>query len=218
MKLLQPNVDLMAMRDGGDILRAIERAGRVCYKSEHNVSDSSAARFAKMIVRRGHLSVIEHESATVKFTIDRGVSHELVRHRLASFSQESTRYVRYGTRGNHIQFVLPPWVGISPGVYSEPSLYGASEPDLIWYRACLNAEANYLQLLNAGWKPEAARSVLPNSLKTEIVVTANLRQWRHIFTLRCDDAAHPQMRQVMRPTLALFRQHVPVLFDDLPDL
>lgn len=180
-------------------LRQIEYYGRLSWKSEDKMTDTSAPRFVKMLIDKGHESVIEHVSLTAKFVIDRGVSHELVRHRLASFTQESTRYCNYKTKG--VVFIQPPGLGDTATV--------------LWIRACEAAEAAYLNMLALGVSPQIARSVLPNSLKTEIVVTANLREWRHIFKLRCAKAAHPQMREVMIPLLRQCQLAIPVIFDDI---
>lgn len=195
----------------------LERYGRVCYKSEERITGDSAGRFCKMLFGRDHLSVIEHLSATVRFVVDRGVSHELVRHRLCSFSQESTRYCNYA---GGVTFVIPPWIGIEPGsycatVHTDENRINFSQlafAERNWYEAVSNAELWYQRLLNEGWTPQQARSVLPNSLKTEIVVTANLREWLHIFKLRCDQSAHPQMREVMVPLCGEFGDLLPELF------
>ncbi len=180
-----------------DPLELIELAGRTCYKSESKISKGSAEKFVEMVTKRGHHSVIEHAIVTVKIICDRGVTHEIVRHRLASYSQESTRYCNY--KGG-VTFVIPPWVDIEEGEHNELLLIGpiAKSRD-IWYDSCLKAELNYTELIRNGWSPQQARSVLPNSTKTEIIITANVREWRHIFTLRCSNASHPQMREVMIP-------------------
>jgi thymidylate synthase (FAD) len=185
-------------------LVVIEAAGRTCYKSEDRITDDSARKFVSMVLKRGHESVIEHVSASVRFITNRGVTHEMVRHRLCAFSQESTRYVNYG--GSAIQFVKPVWF--------DGATYVARD---IWESAMTEAEEAYDGLLKCGWRPEQAREVLPNSLKTEIVVTANLREWRHIFKLRCSPAAHPQMRALMCSCLIGFREAIPVLFCDYPE-
>lgn len=190
--------------DGLDILRRSERAGRTCYKSEDKITDGSAQEFVKKILSMGHESVIEHVSVTARFVCDRGVTHELVRHRLASFSQESTRYCDYYKDGEIQVIKLCFWDGLdteSIKVYNK------------WYDAMINAEKAYNELREMGATAQEARSVLPNSLKTEIVVSANLREWRHIFKLRTSMRAHPQMREVMIPLLYEFRRKIPVLFE-----
>lgn len=199
MKIIEQSHEILHM-DGLDL---IERAGRTCYKSEENITEGSAPRFVKMLIRRGHEAMIEHGSATVKFITNRGVTHELVRHRVASFGQESTRYVNYG--GKEMEFIRPVWSEDEGGM-------------LTWGRAMRYAEVAYQDLLDLGWRPEQAREVLPNSLKTEIVVTANYREWRHIFKLRAIGTTgkpHPQMQALMLPVLEAFKGKLPALFGDL---
>jgi len=198
--------------DGMEMLKRIERAGRTCYKSEDKATEDSAIRFVKRILTPDssgarHESVIEHEKVTVRIVCDRGVTHEIVRHRLVSFSQESTRYCDYHKAGE-IRVV-------EPCFWPERRL-GISNPDReLWLSAMEFAESVYNKLRESGARPEQARSVLPNSLKTEIVVTANLREWRHIFKLRTSARAHPQMREIMIPLLYQFKGRIPVVFDDI---
>jgi thymidylate synthase (FAD) len=180
----------------------------VCYKSEDKTTDTSAATFVGNIIKCGHEAVLEHDSITVKFIVDRGVSHEIVRHRLASYCQESTRYCNYSKDGfNHEITVIKPCYLQS---FPEQS-YGYQ----VWRRTCQAAEDAYFDLLEWGCTPQEARAVLPNSLKTEVVMTANLREWRHFFKLRAAPAAHPQMREVAAPLLKEMQDLVPVVFDDL---
>ena len=215
MLLVKPSAEILSVTPNA--LELIEQAGRVCYKSEEKISDNSAPAFVAMILKRGHDSVLEHASATVRFICDRGVSHEIVRHRIASYSQESTRYCDY--EGGHVAFVIPPWVDVEPGEYTFDQCLDHSNDDehatARWFEAMQEAERAYQRTRVLGWRPEQARSVLPNSLKTEIVMTANLREWRHFFKLRTAPAAHPQMREVAIPLLAAMQQRVPVVFDDL---
>jgi len=191
--------------DGIDILKQIEKVGRTCYKSEDKITIISAAAFVKGLITRGHEAMIEHNSISVRFICDRGVSHELVRHRLASFGQESTRYCNYTNDkfGNEITVIEP--------FFTEKY----SPQYLLWECACRHAEVCYFQLLEEGWEPQEARSVLPTSLKTEIVVTMNLREWRHFFKLRTPGTAHPQMRELTIPLLAEFKTLIPIVFDDI---
>jgi thymidylate synthase (FAD) len=212
MELLKPSVEILRMDLGA--LELIEAAGRTCYKSEDRITAESAPQFAEMIIQRGHETVLEHATATVRFICDRGVSHEIVRHRLASYSQESTRYCDY--KAGHISFIIPPWVDVASGVYKD-RIFAArgTDPALVWMHCMSDAEQHYRELRLAGWKPEQARAVLPNSLKTEIVMTANLREWRHFFKLRTAAAAHPQMREVAIPLLEMMQERVPVVFDDI---
>lgn len=206
VQIITPSFKIESTLDGDAILKDIERYGRTCYKSEDKITEDSAKKFVKMIMKRGHVSVIEHVSATVRIICDRGVTHEIVRHRLASYSQESTRYCNYSSSkfGNEIKVIdLMPFL---------------SEDQLpIWLKAMSNAENAYLDLLAAGASPQIARSVLPNSLKTEIVVTYNLREWMHFFSLRAASPSHPQMREIACPLLAEFRKRIPIIFDHVGD-
>ena len=193
-------------------LHLIELAGRTCYKSEERITRGSSIAFVAMLDSLGHESVLEHSCLTVKFICDRGVSHELVRHRLASFSQESTRYCNY--KGG-VTFVIPPWCNVEPGEYKISSLAKIDSPVYDWVNLLIHAECSYLDLLDLHWTPQQARSVLPNSLKTEIVVTANFREWKHILTLRTSKKAHPQMRELMVPLLKELKLEIPVIFDSI---
>ena len=215
MNLVKPSFDIINIMTlnsedvGGGALTLIELAGRTCYKSEEHITPSSAVKFVQKLNSLGHESVLEHSAMTVRFICDRGVSHELVRHRLCAFSQESTRYCNY--KGG-VTFVIPPWVEIEEGEYS----FASPECDRNIYIECLlTCEFIYQSLLTNGWTPQQARSVLPNSLKTEIVVTTNFREWRHIFKLRCSKAAHPQMSEIMIPLLNRCKEIIPIIFDNL---
>ena len=207
MKLIDPSFRWLdgKIPDGAVILKRIATAGRVCYQSEPTSDDST---FVRTLIRRGHESVLEHAILSVRIICDRGVSHELVRHRIASYSQESTRYCNYSKDkfGNELTFIRPPWVDLR-----DPDDWASAR----WCKAMESASEAYFDLLQDGWTPEQARSVLPNSLKTEIVVTMNVREWRHFFRLRCAPAAHPQMRQIANMLLNGFRETVPVIFDDI---
>lgn len=205
MIVIEPYYEIMTPIDGDEILRFIEEVGRVAYKSEHKITDKSARPFVKNLIERGHESVLEHRSFTVRFVVDRGVSHELVRHRLASYTQESTRYVTYsdGAFGREIAFIKPCFLNEDMMMYS------------VWREVMEKAEAAYEAMIEFGAKPQEARSVLPNSLKTEVIMTANLREWRHFFKLRTALAAHPQMREVTIPLLKELKEIIPVIFDDI---
>ena len=205
MKIINPSVQLEDEIDGQAILNKLERIGRTCYKSEGNITEDSAERFVKTIIKNGHESVLEHESISVRVICDRGVSHEIVRHRIASYSQESTRYCNYSNDkfGNELTFIKP--------CFFEEGSKGYE----IWKKSMQNIENEYMELIEVGAKPQEARSILPNSLKTEIVMTMNLREWRHFFKLRCDKAAHPQMREVANMILDIFKEKLPVIFRDL---
>jgi thymidylate synthase (FAD) len=204
MHICKPQVLIPKDQIAPDIVKKVERYARVCYKSEDHMGVNENSNYLRSIIRSGHESVIEHEKITVLFVIDRGVSHEIVRHRLASYSQESTRYCNYGKDkfGNEIT-VIEPFFFIGTDAYKE------------WKDACLYAEKCYISLLDHKRLPQEARAVLPNSLKTELVVTYNLREWRHFFKLRCSNNAHPQMRQVAIPLLLFLKDRLPVFFEDI---
>jgi len=215
MILVKPSIEIkriMAFEGSSSPLHDIEVAGRICYKSENAMTEGTAERFVERILKQGHESVIEHSAMTVKIICDRGVTHELVRHRLCAFSQESTRYCNYS---GGITFVIPPWISLQEREYFYGEYIEADEEILIWLATMWNTEKNYISLLSLGWAPQQARSVLPNSLKTEIVVTANFREWRHIFKLRCTKAAHPQMREIMIPLHKAVKSLIPIVFDDI---
>lgn len=213
MKIVEPSVEIVDKLDGGEILRKIELCGRVCYKSEDKITDGSAERFVRSLIQRGHESVLEHVSFTVRFICDRGVSHEIVRHRIASYSQESTRYCNYSKDGfgREITVIKPCFCEYDD---NDP-YYKKSQMFIEWRYACKQAEEQYFAMLELGATPQEARSVLPNSLKTEVVMTANLREWRHFLRLRTSPAAHPQMREVALMLLKQVQEKIPVVFDDI---
>lgn len=205
MRIIDPGYEILTpISEGGmEELKMLEKIARVCYKSESHITEDgeSAKKLITALIRSGHEAMLEHGIISVKFTVDRGVSHEMVRHRMASFAQESTRYCNYsGDRfGNELTFIKPSFFNIEE--YRD------------WKRTMKNIEKHYLKLIEMGAKPEEARSVLPNSLKTEIVVTANYREWRHIFALRTSPKAHPQIREVMIPLMQELREKIPVVFE-----
>ena len=205
MKIIEPTVELVQDLNAAEIMKHIERAGRVCYKSESNISDTSAEKFISNIIKSGHESVIEHVSITFKIICDRGISHEIVRHRLASYSQESSRYCDYsGDKfGGELTF-------IKPCFWTEDD-----ENFLLWRQTMEILEKNYLQMRQNGARPEQARAILPNSLKTELFMTANLREWRHFLKLRTSKRAHPQMRQIALKIFDILNEKLPVIFSDI---
>ena len=205
MKIIKPSVELLNAPSYETLLTTIEAAGRTCYKSEEKIKDGSAEKFVRAIIKRGHEAIIEHGSVTVRFICDRGVSHEIVRHRMASYCQESTRYCNYGKTGFGKEITV-----IRPSTFDEKD-----SPYRYWKASCAVAESAYFDLLNEGCTPQEARSVLPNSLKTEVVMTANLREWRHFCKLRCAPAAHPDMRVVANMLLEKLREAYPVFFEDI---
>lgn len=205
MRIIEPSVEILTPIDGEAILKMLEAVGRTCYKSEDKIKEGSAEKFISNIVKRGHEAVIEHYNITVKFICDRGVTHEIVRHRLASYCQESTRYCNYANDkfNGEITVIKPMFLEVGTDGWE------------LWHDACAMAEKFYFDLLDFGCTPQEARAVLPNSLKTELVMTANIREFRHFFNLRCSKAAHPQMREVANMLLKEFKERIPVLFDDI---
>lgn len=209
MILVKPSHKIITEIDYQKILNNLESAGRTCYKSNHKTKKGSAEKLIRNIIKRGHLSVIEHENISVRLICDRGISHELVRHRIVSYSQESTRYCNYH---DGITFIIPPWVEIREGKFAQEA-QGATYKTGTWLSAMMHSEATYLNLLKQGYSPQQARTVLPNSLKTELVMTANLREWIHIFKLRCNKASHPQMIELMTPLRDELIEQLPVIFE-----
>lgn len=203
MKIIQPSFEILAYTS--NMTKLIEKCIRTCYRSGDKIEEGSDAKIINHVKTLNHESTLEHGSITVKFICDRGVTHELVRHRIASFSQESTRYCNYGKDkfGSEITVIDPFFFNKDSFTY------------LRWKSSCEETERAYLELLENKAKAQEARSVLPNSLKTEINVTANVREWRKIFELRTSSAAHPQIRQIMCPLLSELRKKWPVLFDDV---
>lgn len=221
MRIIEPSYEILTEISEGGIkeLQHIEKIGRVCYKSEDKITEDgeSAKKFVKMLIGRGHEAMIEHSSLSVKFTVDRGVSHELVRHRIASFAQESTRYCNYSLDkfGNEINVIE-----IDGGIEHDAKMKNMSTLEINaiedeWARAMEDAEMHYIKLMKMGATPQIARSVLPNSTKTEITITANYREWRAFFKLRTAKAAHPSMQEITRPLLKELKTRLPIIFDDI---
>ena len=250
MKIVKPSYEILTPISEGGIqeLKHIERIGRVCYKSEDRITEDgeSAKKFVKMLIDRSHEAILEHSALSVMFTVDRGVTHEMVRHRIASFAQESTRYCNYnlGKFGTNITVVIPTEfisdnslfvrkngelvTDLITTAFIEDALASKNVYDLdedlknnylnqyYWAKGCLEAEENYMHMVgyyNA--KPQLARSVLPNSTKANITITANYREFRNIFDLRCDSYAHPDIQYVMKKLLVEVHDKIPVVFDDL---
>lgn len=194
--------------NGQDILNKIERIARTCYKSEGKIKEGSAEKMVAALIKSGHEAMLEHATLTIKFVVDRGVSHEIVRHRLAAFAQESTRYCNYAKDdfGSECTFIIPDHIQYKSKAWD------------MWIEQMKAAEKTYFDMLDFGLSAQEARCVLPNSLKTELVMTANLREWRHFFKLRAAGTTgkpHPQMLEVTVPLLAELKELVPVIFDDI---
>ncbi len=199
MKIIEQSVEILTPIDGGYILKFIEQCGRVCYKSEDKITEGSAEKFVRGLIKSGHESVLEHFNITVKAVTSRAISHQIVRHRIGAYSQESQRYVRYKD-------------GIE--VIYLPGSMGAAAM-AAWKVAMEHAEECYKAFIDLGIKPEIARDVLPNATATEVVITYNLRQWRHFINQRTSKAAHPQIRQLAFMILNEFKGKIPVIFDDI---
>lgn len=242
-EILNPNInDPKVVKN---IYKQIEQAGRTCYKSEDKITDVSAEKFVRAIAKSNHEAMLEHASMTVRFVVDRGVSHEIVRHRLSSFAQESQRYCNYSNDkfGKEVCFIIPFWLEkelqtdyhtmeydaiwqhlvfdkkIDSKIQEKIDVMSDSERQAIeWKLGCEVAESVYLSMLESGATPQEARTVLPNSTKTEIIMTANMREWRHFFRLRAlgqTGAPHPQMLEIAKPLYEECKEKLPALFGDL---
>src|SRR3989304_6204815 len=209
MKIVKPSIEILGILDQTSILKHLELVGRTCYKSEDKITETSCIEFVRKIIKSGHHAIIEHFDISVRVICDRGVTHEIVRHRIASYAQESTRYCNYasGKFGNQITVIEPCFWHKG---------YGNIELEKykIWKETLKNIESAYLKLISLGASPQEARSILPNSLKTEIIIKFNLREWRHFLTLRTSKAAHPQMREVANMILSEFKAKLPIIFED----
>ena len=210
MKVIRPSVEIIRglSDDGMEELKAIELIGRSCYDSEDKITEDgeSAKRFVSTLIKKGHESVLEHVSVTVKIICDRGISHELVRHRHCAFTQQSTRYCNFADEKKY-----PDGLVVIKPCYLDDNTFDFR----YWWNACSDASDDYVSLIKIGLKPEQARAVLPTSTATKLYMTANLREWRSILKLRADKAAHPQMRDIMCDWLYLFKKRIPVVFDDI---
>jgi thymidylate synthase (FAD) len=228
MKLLKPSFKIITPIDKNYILKLIEEVSRTCYKSEDQITEGpeSAIKIIKgPLMTRSHTAMFEFFDVIVRVICDRGVTHEIVRHRIASYAQESTRYCNYGKDkfDNGVQFidikdVLPMEVGKNAIHPVTKESHIVTEEDILywygeWYQAMMDAEKHYLNMVNRWCPAQIARGVLPNSTKTEIVIKFNIREWIHFFTLRTAHSAHPQMQQVMRPLLDEFKNRIPIFFD-----
>lgn len=208
MRVINAGYEIISDLNGAEILKHIERCARVCYKSEDRITDGSAEKMVAALIRSGHEAMLEHYSFTVKFICDRGIANELVRHRIASFAQESSRYCCYAKDkfGKELTFINP--------CFWEPD----SDNYARWFHEMDEAEKTYLAMIESGATPEQARDILPMSIKTEIVMTANLREWRHFLKLRAEGVTgkpHPQMLEITIPFLKELKQKIPVVFDDI---
>lgn len=211
MKIVEPTFEMITpttRAEGIELLRVIERFARISHHSEEGQSEGSWERFISAVVlQHGDWSVVEHVFARVIFRVDRGITHELVRHRLFSFTQESTRFVN-GRKSypNGLEFIRPIGLSLENTVTPEMERFDYS---------CADAEERYLWMLDRKIRPQEARSILPNALAATIGVTGNLRNWRHLLLMRTSKETHPDFKRVTIPLLAQFKARVPLLFDDI---
>ena len=221
MKIIKPSYEILTPISEGGIkeLKHIEKIARVCYKSENAITEDgeSAKKMVKMLINNDHTAMIEHSTLSVKFTVDRGVSHELVRHRIASFAQESTRYCNYSSDKFNNEINVIDIIGSIKLDEKMKKMDGKTISAIVeeWYLAMVDAEKHYMKMIELGATPQTARSVLPNSTKTEITITANYREWRSFFKLRTDRAAHPAMREITVSLLKDLKTKLPIIFDDI---
>ena len=197
MEVIKSSVELVNPMPYKEALNITELATRVCYKSEDKMKEGSAEKLIKGIIKSKHFGCLEHVNLTVKFICDRACSHQLVRHRLMSFNQKSQRYCKE----DNLEVIKPEGL----------------ENTSLWLESCRQAENAYAELIRRGEKPEVARGVLPNSTATEIYATANLREWRHFFELRCDRTAQKDIRMLALELLCQMFEKYPVFFEDLVD-
>lgn len=209
VKIIEPSVEILTDIDGDKVLKHIEKCGRTCYQSYQNETEdtTSAKNMIQMLIKMGHESVLEHFLITIKAKIDVGNYKDLTRHRHASFSIESTRFCNYskGKFGNELTVIQPCNIDKDSGIYHT------------WLKTMNDIEKAYMDMSALGAKPDQLRMILPHSLAAEVTMSANLREWRHIFKMRCQKAAHPSVRQIMLKTLNEFHNRIPVVFDDLYD-
>lgn len=204
MKIIEPSIEVQNF-NGEQIMKNIEQACRTCYRSEDKISNESYKTLLKNCITRGHESVMEHEKITVRMVCDIGVYKDLTRHRIASFSIESTRYCNYGKDkfDNEIKFIKP------CNIDEDSDLYA------FWKHTMERIEMNYLHMAEHGATPDQMRMILPHSTAAEVCMTANIREWRHILDLRTKKMTHPSIRQILIPLLLLFKTEMPELFGDI---
>lgn len=204
MKIIEPLVEVENF-DGLKIMKNIERACRTCYRSEDKITEDSYKNLIKNCVNRGHESVLEHEKVTVRLTCDIGVYKDLTRHRIASFSIESTRYCNYGKDkwDNQIKFIKP------------CNIEGDSELYSNWVGTMDFIEKEYIAMSKNGATPDQMRMILPHSTAAEVTMTANIREWKHIFELRCSKRVHPSVQQIMIPLLLYFKEKMPEIYESV---
>ncbi len=205
VKIVNPGIEIITPINGEEILKHIELCARNCYKSEDKITSDSARLMVRKLIESGHEAMLEHYSVTVKLTTDVGAYKDLTRHRHASWAIESTRFCNYskGKYGSELTFIKP--CNIEEG----------SELYNLWFKAMQDIEKTYIDMAKLGAKADQLRMLLPHSTKADVIMTSNLREWRHIFKLRCDTHAHPSVQQIMKMVLKRFKAEIPVFFDDI---
>ena len=216
MKLIHSNV-IFDEINAKEIYKKLEKHIRVCYKSEDKINENSHEKLISLIMQKQHHSVLEHCSISARIICDRGVSHEIVRHRIGAYSQESTRYCNYGKdKFGGVTFIIPSHIDMKEVEYEVLDGVSISNIDERFFLFALSvAEQHYLGLLEHGWTPQQARAVLPNATKTEIDVTYNLRQWRHFIQMRATEYAHPDMKVIADYIKLTLQRELPLIFGDL---
>lgn len=204
MKIIEPIVEVEKV-DYNKIMKNLERACRTCYRSEDKITEESYKTLLKNCINRGHESILEHEKITIRMICDIGVYKDLTRHRHASFSIESTRYCNYGKDKfeNQIKFIEPVNIEKNTELYEE------------WKTSCEEIEKHYIKMVELGATPDQMRMILPHSTAALVTMTANIREWKHIFSLRCTKHAHPAVEQIMIPLLLHFKQNMPEIFENI---
>lgn len=205
MQIVDPYIQVEKV-DGTKIMKNIERACRTCYRSEGKITEESYKTLLKNCITRGHESVLEHEKVTIRMYCDLGVYKDLTRHRIASFSIESTRYCNYGKDkfDNELKIIKPCNIEEGTSLYTH------------WKEACEVIEKNYMEMSNEGALPDQLRMILPHSIAAEVTMTANIREWKHILSLRASSHTHPSIRQLTIPLLLYFKEIMPEIFEDVP--
>lgn len=218
MKIVEPWIEVENF-DGKKIMKNIERACRTCYRSENLIDEESYKRLLRNCLNRGHESILEHEKITIRMVCDIGVYKDLTRHRFGSFSIESTRYCNYNKDkfGNEIKFIEPVFYTDSWKLanYEGAAMTTEELKSSIWYNCMEEIEDSYNYMGELECTPDEMRMLLPHSTAAEVTMTANIREWRHILSLRCVKMTHPAIRQLLIPLLLYFKQEMPELFDNI---
>ena len=203
VKIIEPKIEIEEF-NGIDIMKKLERACRTCYRSEDIIGEDTYKILLKGCINNGHESVLEHEKITVRFTTELGAYKDFTRHRLSSFSIESTRFCSYDKDKFNKEIKV-----INPKYIIDPSIYQ------VWFKSCEIMEHNYMLMKKLGAKNDECREILNHSVSAEVVMTCNIREWRHILRLRCTKKVHPSLKVIFIPLLLLFKKEMPELFEDI---